>query len=287
MIKVIFIALLLLIIFFVYYKKESFSANNNKKIALCFLIYDKINHEDIWYKWLKNVDKSNYNIYIHYKEDKKLKYFNNHKLSNCIPTDWCSASIVESHLLLLDQAIKDKNNRHFIFISNSCLPVKSFNYIYNNLNIDKSYFNKGIYMGNDLEPNIANKASQWCILNRKHTELLVNNKKTVRKTYKSFQNINGCPDEYCIISSLKSLNKDKDLIITDNLSVDATTFTGWPDMKNYRKFDKSILTKETPNSYSYICPEELEYLVKSKSLFGRKFEENCGGLDNLLKMINE
>ena len=32
---------------------------------------------------------------------------------------------------------------------------------------------------------------------------------------------------------------------------------------------------------------ELEYLVKSKSLFGRKFEENCGGLDNLLKMINE
>lgn len=286
MLKVIFIALLLLIIFFIYNNTERFSSNN-KKIALCFLIYDKINHEEIWYKWLKNVDKSKYNIYIHYKEDKELKYFNDHKLKNCIHTDWCSTSIVEAQLLLLDQAIKDKNNRHFIFISNSCLPFKTFNYIFNNLNVDKSYFNKGIPFEKDLEPNIAHKASQWCILNKKHTELLLNNKKTIRKTFESFQNVKGCPDEYCIISSLKSLNKDKDLIVTDNLSVNATTYTGWPDMNNYKKFDKSVLTKETPKSYSYICPEELEYLVKSKSLFGRKFEENCGGLDNLLKMINE
>ena len=41
---------------------------NNKKIALCFLIYDKINHEKLWYEWLKNVDKNKYNIYIHYKD---------------------------------------------------------------------------------------------------------------------------------------------------------------------------------------------------------------------------
>ena len=49
--------------------------NNSKKIALCFLIYEGINHEELWYKWLENVDKSKYNIYIHYKHNNQLKYF--------------------------------------------------------------------------------------------------------------------------------------------------------------------------------------------------------------------
>ena len=34
-----------------------------------------------------------------------------------------------------------------------------------------------------------------------------------------------------------------------------------------------------------ICQEELHYLVKSNSLFGRKFEEGCRGLENLLDMF--
>ena len=46
--------------------------NSNKKIALCFLIYDKINHEQIWYDYLKNIDPNKYNIYIHYKTNKPL-----------------------------------------------------------------------------------------------------------------------------------------------------------------------------------------------------------------------
>lgn len=30
-----------------------------KVLGLCFLIYDKINHEKLWYNWLRNVDKKN------------------------------------------------------------------------------------------------------------------------------------------------------------------------------------------------------------------------------------
>ena len=44
-----------------------------KVLGLCFLIYDKINHEELWYNWLRNADKK-YKIYIHYKNDIKLKY---------------------------------------------------------------------------------------------------------------------------------------------------------------------------------------------------------------------
>ena len=55
----------------------------NKKIALCFLIYEEIYHEDLWYNFLKNVDKKKYNIYIHYKTNKPLKYFEKYKLISC------------------------------------------------------------------------------------------------------------------------------------------------------------------------------------------------------------
>lgn len=291
MLKLIFIALLLLIIFFIYNKKERFSTNN-KKVALCFLIYDKINHEEIWYKWLKNINKSKYNIYIHYKEDKKLKYFNDYKLKNCIETCWGCLSVVQAQNLILEEALKDKNNHHFIWLSQSCLPFKSFNYIYKNLDTTKSYFNKfpdsqvfprGDNLLKYFERKNIKKASMPAIINRKHAILFINNNSTINKNFKNVDNV----DEFVYLTLIYHHNLQNEIVEENYISYDSKIFTSWPDMNNYKKFDKSILTKETPNSYSYICPEELEYLVKSKSLFGRKFDENCGGLENLLKMISE
>ena len=50
------------------------------KLAFIFLIYSTINHENIWYNFFKNVDKSKYNIYIHYKIDENLGYFDKYKV---------------------------------------------------------------------------------------------------------------------------------------------------------------------------------------------------------------
>ena len=57
-------------------------------------------------------------------------------------------------------------------------------------------------------------------------------------------------------------------------------------MKNIKKYDKSILTKTTPYEYEYICSEELLYLINSKSLFGRKFSDGCGGLNGLTQLLS-
>ena len=82
------VILILLILFLIYtlFKRENFKIKSKKKIALCFLIYEEIFHEDLWYKWLENIDNNKYNIYIHYKTDKPLKYFDKYKLNNCIDT---------------------------------------------------------------------------------------------------------------------------------------------------------------------------------------------------------
>ena len=53
-----------------YENNDTNENTHNKKIALCFLIYDKINNEQLWYDWLKNVDTQKYTIYIHYKNNK-------------------------------------------------------------------------------------------------------------------------------------------------------------------------------------------------------------------------
>lgn len=270
-------------------KIENFNNNKNKKIALCFLIYDKINQEELWYNWLKNVDHNKYNIYIHYKENKPLNYFEKYKVKNTIKTDWCDSSLVDAQNILLKEAFKDEQHQHFIFISNSCIPVKSFDYIYSYLDKNKSYLNLANphVKKNNLNIKIY-KASQWCILNKKHVSQILDNTTKLKEIYKLLKNqrVRGCPDEHSYISLLYDLNKnlDSEIIKTPNLSANSITYTGWSDMSNYKNFKESK-KKGQPNNYSYICEDELKYLVNSKSLFARKFEENCKGLENLLELI--
>ena len=105
--------------------------NPNKKIALCFLIYDKINHEQIWYDYLKNIDPNKYNIYIHYKENKPLKYFNEYKLQNCIETRWGGLSIVLAQNLLLKEALINYDDDEISLIGKLVIDVKNIdNFFY-------------------------------------------------------------------------------------------------------------------------------------------------------------
>ena len=81
-----------------------------KKIAFCFLIYDIINHEELWDLFFLNVNKDKYNIYIHYKKNVKLKYFEKYKLKNCIETKYYDVTLVLAQNLMLREAYKDVNN---------------------------------------------------------------------------------------------------------------------------------------------------------------------------------
>ena len=224
-----------------------------KKIAFCFLIYDIINNEDLWDNFFKNIDCTKYNIYIHYKTDIDLKYFNKYKLSFCIETEWGEISIIKAQNLLLVEAIKDIDNQHFIFISNSCIPLKSFDYIYNELDENFSYFNmcpqeQCFPRCNDsilyLPKQYIQKSHQWCILNRKHTLLLI-----IDTDYLNWFNI--CGDEHCYITKLYTKNLENEVINK------ATTFTDW--------------SSDILKTYNTITKEEFNYLINSEHFFGRKF----------------
>jgi hypothetical protein len=113
-----------------------------KSIAFCFLIYDKINHEKLWHTFFENVDPRKYTIHIHFKHDHPLQYFEKYKLKYCVQTDYADISLVHAQNRLLESAIENKSeNMHFIFLSNSCIPIKSFDFIYSHLDDNFSYFN--------------------------------------------------------------------------------------------------------------------------------------------------
>ena len=245
-----------------------------KKLAFCFLIYDEINREDLWNVFFKNIDPLLYSIYIHYKWNNPLKYFETYKLKNCIDTQLGDISLVKAQNLMIEEGLKD-DNTHFIFLSNSCIPLKSFDFIYNFLQ-DYSYFNvcsqfklfpKDYSFPFDnslLENRFIRKAHQWCILNRKHAQLMV------EKTYYLhwFDRV-WATDEFCYITNIYANGMENEIITTPNLSNDATTFTNWGGMDYKYGHDGCV------KMYSEISHEELSYLRNSKCLFGRKFMKEC------------
>ena len=251
------------------------------KIAFLFLIYDIINHENIWFNFFNGISKNKYNIYIHYKTNDKLDYFDDYKINNSLITNtiYADISIVKAQNILIKEALKDKDNKHFIFLSGSCIPLKSFNYVYNYLDSKYSYFH--IADPDDCFPDCEvalqyipkthiKKASQWCILNRRHSELLIKGAADYLLWFKDTY----APDELCYISYLSYIYNNKlsnEIISTSYASPPevATTFANWEDM-NYKYASEREL-----KNYKNISEDELEHLLRSKSLFGRKFKPSC------------
>lgn len=247
------------------------------KLAFLFLIYDQINHEDVWAKFFEKVDRNAYSIFVHYKENKPLKHFEKHKLSNCVPTQYSHVSLVEAQNVLLREALKDDKITHFIFVSGACIPLKNFRQVHDFLDRRYSYFNicpktgwfeKHLKVSNKVYPKFVNKAHQWCILNTKHARVLT--KDTDYLSWFDYDNGRAAPDEMCYVTKLFAKGLETELKTTPNLGVGGTTFTNCGDMAY--PFPKA---QDGLKNYSSISLEELEYLVKSKSLFARKFNREC------------
>ena len=235
-----------------------------KKIAFCFLIIDGIHHEELWHKYFANVDTRKYTIYIHYKTDTPLTYFEPYKLNNCIETSWGDISLVHAQNLLLEEALKDPENEHFIFVSGSCIPLKHFDYTYAYLKKKYSYFSivpqeqcfpRCDHALSFIDRRFIQKSHQWCILNKKHAQLMVDKEKQeYLEWFISF------PDEHCYITNLYVHSLENEIIVNMNKNTE-TTFANW---------DGGAL-----KNYDSISQEELAALLKKNYLFGRKFNKEC------------
>ena len=256
-----------------------------KKIGFCFLIYHTINLEELWHIFFKNVDKDKYAIYIHYKQNIPLKYFEQYKINECIPTKYGDVTLIHAHNILFKKAYDDGCYK-MINLSQACIPFKSFDYIYDFLCKDNyGYFNLSpknqcFPRCNDLlkyyDRQVINKSSEWFILNRRLCELVLSVDATqITKMYITI----FAPEEHYYITTIHENNLQHEIVATQNVPNDATTFTNWGDM-GY-KYESGYGLK----NYESIQEEELSYLLDSKCLFGRKFLPICYSHLNIGKYI--
>lgn len=107
------------------------SASNSRdmegSVALMFLTIGDVNNPDIWEGWLREANPASYDIYVHAKrkEDVQHRFFRNRHVET-VPTKWGTVSLVKAHVNLLRAAIKNKRNKWFVLLSDSCLPMVSF-----------------------------------------------------------------------------------------------------------------------------------------------------------------
>lgn len=246
-----------------------------KKIGFLFLIYDTLNLEEAWKTFFENVDPAKYGIYIHYKENKPLKYFDKYKLAECVPTKYAEVSLIHAHNLLIKTAYEDGCYK-MINLSQACIPFKNFNHVYEFLTKDNlGHFNstkENIFPRCDgllkyYNRNIIYKSSNWFILNRQQARLFASyNKDKIDKIYTDI----ASPEEHFYITEIFDKRLKSQVKMTDNLPNGATTFTNWEGTL-YKYASKSGL-----KNYDSISAEEIKYLLKSPCLFGRKFNTACG-----------
>lgn len=255
------------------------------KLAFLFLIYDSIVHEKLWNRFFENIDPSKYSIYIHYKTNKPLQFFEKYKLTNCIPTEYCKTSIVEAQTLLLKESYKDPLNYKFITLSQSCIPLKSFDHVYLELTKDNmGHFNgTSADMDNELYPRCnslldyfdkknVKKSANWFILNRELTYDMCENINIISRFEKVF-----CPEEHYFIMIVHLKNKVNQIYQNVSIPENFTTFTNWLYSKEYvfRDISYSSQYKGGLKNYYSIGKAEIDYLLASKCLFGRKFTSSC------------
>ncbi|KAL0353264.1 UNVERIFIED_CONTAM: Glycosyltransferase BC10 [Sesamum angustifolium] len=160
------------------------------KIAFLFLLRRNLPLDFLWENFFENVDKRNFSIYIHSEpgfvfdeSTTRSTVFFDRQLKNSIKVAWGEASMIEAERLLFEAALEDPANQRFVLLSDSCVPLYNFSYIYKYLMdsprsfVDSFLDKKDVRYNPKMSPVIPKKkwrkGSQWVTLTRRHAEVIV------------------------------------------------------------------------------------------------------------------
>lgn len=267
-----------------------------KKVAFLFLTISDHHQPKIWTDYLVKNDK--FSVYCHPKINKiKTPWLRNSVINKRVKTSW--GHITEAYYRLLEEALKDPLNMKFMFISESCIPLKTFDSFYQkviteDVGLKTSYIKKMPITLYDQKMRIETQKgyesykfikhyARMC-LSRNDAEKLVENTLKGRRMRSFFNNMH-VGDEF-FLSGIK-MEKVEDFEMT---------YDNWEDTKEkatlikeelevLRQLPKSFLIDEkirrkeaeysvvrnNPKTYTSITGEELDKAMNSVSFFWRKF----------------
>ncbi|KAM5588772.1 glycosyltransferase BC10 [Rosa sericea] len=183
--------------------RHSVSFAGPAKIAFLFLARRDLPLDFLWASFFENAGGAlNFSIYIHSapgfvfdESTTRSRFFHGRQLPNSIQVGWGESSMIEAERLLFATALEDPANQRFVLLSDSCVPLYNFSFIYNYLmasprSIVDSFLDvkEGRY-NPKMSPTIPKakwrKGSQWIALIRRHAEVLVDDE-VILPVFKKF-----------------------------------------------------------------------------------------------------
>ncbi|KAL0450690.1 UNVERIFIED_CONTAM: Glycosyltransferase BC10 [Sesamum latifolium] len=160
------------------------------KIAFLFIARNRIPLDMVWDVFFQGDAENRFSIYVHSRPGFLLNsattrstFFLNRQINDSIQVDWGEASMIQAERLLLQNALTDPFNERFLFLSDSCIPLYNFSYIYDYIMsastsfVDSFADTKESRYNPRMHPVIPvdnwRKGSQWVVLTRKHARIVV------------------------------------------------------------------------------------------------------------------
>ncbi|KAJ0780465.1 putative glycosyl transferase, family 14 [Helianthus annuus] len=161
--------------------------SKNPKIAFMFLSVGSLPFEKLWGKFFQG-HEGRFSIYIHASRDKPVHtspYFVNREIHSD-KVEWGTVSMVDAEKRLLANALKDPDNQHFVLLSDSCVPLRDFDYVYDylmhtNISFIDSFTDPGPHgsgrysqhMLPEVEKKFFRKGAQWFTMKRQHAVVVL------------------------------------------------------------------------------------------------------------------
>ncbi|XP_022753417.1 uncharacterized protein LOC111301753 isoform X2 [Durio zibethinus] len=161
--------------------------SKNSKIAFLFLTPSSLPFEKLWDMFFHG-HEGKFSVYVHASKEKPVhvsRYFLNREIHSG-EVVWGKISMVDAERRLLAHALKDPDNQHFVLLSESCVPLHNFDYVYNylmhaNMSFvdcfgDPGPHGNGRYSEHML-PEVAKKdfrkGAQWFSMRRQHALIVI------------------------------------------------------------------------------------------------------------------
>jgi hypothetical protein len=160
--------------------------SDGDKVALLFLTRSELNQPNLWRVLLRESgNEKRFSVYIHSKNGMNDPYFKRYCLTQTVPTCW--EKHVKAWQVLIREALKDPKNKKFVFLTESCVPLYSLEYVYNVLMSDaathmwyhRPWWGRGTRDVLEIDPQYRWGNSERMVLNRKHAEIIANDEQII------------------------------------------------------------------------------------------------------------
>ncbi|KAI9192138.1 hypothetical protein LWI28_018736 [Acer negundo] len=161
--------------------------SKSPKIAFMFLTPGALPFEKLWDKFFHGHEER-FSVYVHASSEKPVhasRYF----VGRDIHSDkvaWGKISMLDAEKRLLAHALQDPDNQQFVLLSDSCVPLHNFDYVYSYLmytNVsyidcfeDPGPHGSGRYsehMMPEVEKKDFRKGAQWFSMKRQHAIIVM------------------------------------------------------------------------------------------------------------------